>query len=136
MDIDKVLSELDFQPRGLTCDGKRMLWTTRRTQSTLPDNLRLAEVDPEGCQNRTTVMYAARLCPCWNDPRNFARVGKRFEDYVFADGLLVSQFMLCDAHLSYFRDYLHYPFLCPGCGVHFENADEIILGQKSIEEMM
>ncbi|AYD82145.1 hypothetical protein KNU13_gp58 [Gordonia phage Turuncu] len=137
MDIDKVLSELEFQPKGLKCEVRRMLWTTRETNNELPDDLWPSEHHPRGCQNTGSTLYAVRLCPCWNDPRKLIIHSNRsISDYVFADGLLVNQIVLCDAHVSYFRDYLTYPFLCPGCGIHFERPESILVATKDFKEMM
>ena len=128
MDIDKALAALEFQSKGLVCETRRVLWT--RPGSRLPAELAPAEHDPEGCQNYTHSLFYVRLCPCWNDPRKFVDTSK----LTFASGLLVCQVMLCDAHERYFRDYLNYPFVCPGCGIHFESAEEILLGEQNIEE--
>ncbi|AXH49787.1 hypothetical protein KNU02_gp61 [Gordonia phage Pleakley] len=134
MDIDKALAGLDFQSKGMICETKKMLWLT--TGKPLPSELRLAEIDPQGCQNRTTKMFFMRLCPCWSDPRKFVRHGEDFTEYTYVGGLLVSKIMLCAAHESYFKNYLTYPFLCPGCGVHFDSVAEILLDEQDTEEML
>lgn len=118
----------------MTCETKRMLWLTEGEP--IPVGILPAEVDPDGCQNRTTQMFIARLCPCWVDPRKFIAAGRDFEQYTYVGGLMVNKVMLCPAHESYFRDYLNYPFVCPGCGVFFGSADEILLAEQDIEEIL
>lgn len=134
MDIDKALESLDFQSTGMICETKRVLWLSQGTP--LPAELGLAEADPQGCQNRTHSLFIVRLCPCWNDPRDLVKAGRDFTQYQYVAGLLVNKIMLCADHESYFRDYLTYPFICPGCGVFFGSADEVLLAEQDIKEIM
>lgn len=129
MDFDKVIEDLDFVPEGLTCDARRMMWLSNGRS--LPTDIWPAETNRQGCQEKGTAMFLMRLCPCWNDPRKM-----EWRKAMFRYGLPVYQYILCPAHESYFRDYMTFPFLCPGCGVHFENVDEILLRKQDIKEML
>ncbi|AVE00743.1 hypothetical protein SEA_SUPERSULLEY_55 [Gordonia phage SuperSulley] len=121
MDIEQTLKSLDFQPEGVPCDVHRTRWNV--VGETLPAGIPERETHRGGCQNLSRKLVTIRLCPCWSDPRKIPDI----EGYVFDNGLLVSRLMLCEPHLEYFRHYLNYPFLCPGCGVHFNDADAILL---------
>lgn len=119
MDIEQTLESLDFQPEGLPCDVYRSIWEVIGVE--IPDGCPTPDV--RGCPNTSRKVATLRLCPCWADPRKF----KDFKGFVFDRGLLVSQITVCEPHLEYFQHYLNYPFLCPGCGVHFHDADAILL---------
>lgn len=135
-DFDETLERLNFHPRGLICETKRMLWINSNGDRLPSELLCSSEINPEGCQALTTKMFYIRLCPCWYDPRNLASEGKEFTDYVFHGGLMLRKIMLCAAHENYFKNYLIYPFLCPGCGVYFDSVAEVLLSEQDTEEML
>ncbi|QFP97737.1 hypothetical protein KNU79_gp53 [Gordonia phage NadineRae] len=125
MDLDKTLESLDFQP-DVVCTCKRMLWVHPYE----PPFDHPAEHHPDGCQNQSVRAYQMRLCPCWSDPRQFVLLGKDWTEYNYVAGLLTIAATLCDDHIRYFREYLKYPLLCPGCGVYFDSVDEILLNEQ------
>ena len=127
-EIEKTLEALDFEPK-IQCQISRPEWTV--TGKDLPEGLPPPWV-PASCPNPSTGMYLVRVCNCWHDVRAFVRAGTPIEDMQFWWGVLVRRMPLCDAHVAYFRDYLFYPFLCPGCGLHYENVNEILVIERNI----
>lgn len=121
-EIEKTLAALDFEPT-VQCAVKRTLWNVEGR--TLPEGLDLPERGFD-CPNPSVGMYLTRLCPCWHDPRAALAAGYDIRDLVFSYGVLVRGIPMCAAHAAYFQDYLAYPFLCPGCGFHYEDLTEIL----------
>lgn len=77
-------------------------------------------------------MYLTRLCPCWHNPWEHVNAGADLNEMQFSMGILVRRMPLCAPHVAYFEDYLHYPFLCPGCGFHYEDATEVLRIERDI----
>ncbi|AKJ72385.1 hypothetical protein AU099_gp42 [Gordonia phage GTE8] len=134
MDFDQTLRDLDFEPNGLICDSRRMLWEAHDPTRTVLPEVQLAEIHPNGCQARGTKVYYLRLCTCWpgSNPLKLIEKGHPLSSTQFVAGLIVRQAVLCPAHASYFRDYLAYPLICPGCGLYFESVDEVLLREQDI----
>ncbi|QZD98896.1 hypothetical protein SEA_TRACKER_53 [Gordonia phage Tracker] len=134
MDFDKTLESLDFETDGLVCDAKKMLWLSANLDRVLPAEVSLAELHPKGCQARGTKAYDLRLCTCWpgSNPIKLIDEGYDLTTVPFVAGLIRRYAVLCPAHVRYFREYLAFPMVCPGCGLYFESVDEVLLREQEI----
>jgi len=92
------------------------------------------KVPVEGdCPHSATTLVLFRMCPCQTDLRKVSpRKIKHVLDTHVVAGLAVVQVQLCDEHLEYFTEYLHYPMVCPGCGVAFSSWQEILTAQEPL----
>ncbi|WGH20837.1 hypothetical protein QLT00_gp54 [Gordonia phage Commandaria] len=132
MDFEKTLDALDFEHSGLPCNTRRMVWSPGNPQAPLRPEVEIAEMLGH-CGEKSHTVYRLRLCPCWKpDARALFADGNDLSGVEFVGGLLVRAVVLCDAHVSFFRDHLDYPFLCPGCGLYYESADEVLLSERPI----
>lgn len=86
------------------------------------------------CDKPSVAVAALRVCPCQFDFEGHMkkhREAQRQKDpagaYVIVRGLFVFRSVICQPHLDYYREWLEYPFQCPGCGIVFRSVDDIVL---------
>ncbi|WNY15165.1 hypothetical protein SEA_MACGULLY_61 [Rhodococcus phage MacGully] len=90
------------------------------------------------CLHPSSTIVSWRICPCWGDVRQWAEANPKFAAEgrfpPIIGGLITRPIALCDRHLSYFFEYIQYPFVCGGCGVAFLHPGEMILDGADIFE--
>lgn len=133
------LAHLDFTP-SVACEVSFQPWTHLRIDENgrqfdepydkVPYN------DP--CPNEATRLVEWRVCPCIASLKDWMQMNPELVAQGMCPqiigGLCIVQTSMCDDHLSYFIEYLTYPFACPSCGVAFESPVEILVSGTSIKK--
>lgn len=90
------------------------------------------DLKPGPCPRPPEKMLWLRTCPCISKIKERAVEFNTSGTFPFtAAGLYIKQAFTCAAHTRYFEQR-PYPFICHGCGVVYEELEQLVVRGESI----
>lgn len=128
MDDNEVLSGLDFEPSALICEETGQQYTYSKTAFSpavgfheVPDPYPKVPLVGQ-CENKAVRLFTERVCTCYLTLDKIAPEDRHRVKTL--GGLVVIRHALCQDHIDYWTDYVHWPLRCAGCQTTFLHFGE------------